>query len=393
MLPLAIGVPVALTHHLDRSPDKMLLKGTVGRVHSWTWPENDRLAHRLPTCVYVKFEGASWQLDGIQEPGVYPVRPRKEDWFLDGKKKMCVLKIKRRQIPLCPAFAITAHSSQGKTLRALLLDLCVDKRVDVTIGAVGASRVRDRRDILILRPFPFWLFNRGVPDGPKLLLQKLRGDKVDLVAYAEGLHPHATCSLCQQVRHLDNFEHEQWEKVRANIPGAICMHCKHGTHGPRKRKLDTGTQKYTCNICKLNKIEDAFPRAQLKQEGPKKCLACCAAIQELWCNQCGSAKIVGDFHPSMVTFPAEGIACKACQDTVRAKGFKKFRKNWFKCRGCGEMLPSSVSPDGKQRCLNCATRGTRQKDEQTCRSCKRKWHEKQGKGKKRARYCPKCRCQ
>ena len=60
-------------------------------------------------------------------------------------------------------------------MRALFLDLNVDKRVDATMGAVGISRVRSRHDCLILRPFPLWPFQRGMPDGPKLLLQKLRG--------------------------------------------------------------------------------------------------------------------------------------------------------------------------------------------------------------------------
>ena len=389
MLPLAIGMPVALTHHLNRSPDKMLLKGTRGYVHSWVWPENDRLAHRMPSCVYVKFEGATWQLDGIDEPGVYPIRPRKEDWYLDGKRTNPVLKVKRRQIPLTPAFAITAHSSQGQTLYALFLDLNVDKRVDATIGAVGISRVRSRHDCLILRPFPLWLFQRGMPDGPKLLLQKLRGEDIDLAAYAEGLNPHATCSHCQQVRHLDGFEHEQWEKVRANMP-AMCMQCKHGKHGPRKRKLDAAI-KYPCSICKLTKIEDAFPRAQLKQEDGKKCLSCCKAADILQCVHCGESKSIEYFNGTMVTFPAGGVVCKACQGTMNEKGFKKFRKNWFKCRSCGELLPSSLSLDEKQRCLNCASRGTRQKDEQTCRNWKVKFHEKQVKGKQRTRYCPRCR--
>ena len=67
---LAIGMKVALTQHLDRSTDK-LLKGSIGRVHSWQWHENDR----LPSVVYVKFDKAAWQLDGIDEPGVYPIRP------------------------------------------------------------------------------------------------------------------------------------------------------------------------------------------------------------------------------------------------------------------------------------------------------------------------------
>ena len=391
-LPLAIGMPVALTHHLNRSPGMMLLKGTKGRVHSWEWPDNDRLAHRPPRCVYVKFDGATWQLDGIDEPGVYPIRLMKQDWFLDGKRKNPVLKVKRQQIPLTPAFAITAHSSQGKTLRALLLDLNVEKRVDTTIGAVGASRVRSREDCLILRPFPLWLFQRGVSDGPRLLLQKLRGEEVDLVAYAEGLHPHATCSHCLQVRHLDGFEHERWEKVRANRP-AMCMHCKHGNCGPRKRKLYTGAMKYPCSACKLAKIEDAFPRAQLRQEGDKKCLSCCRAASQLQCTECGMAKGIEYFNSNMVTFPLEGIVCRSCQDTMEAKVDKKIRKNWFTCRGCKQIFPAAASSkqSDHQHCLNCASRGARQKDEQTCRSCKRKWHEKQVKGKKRARYCPGCR--
>lgn len=52
MLPLAIGMKVALTEHLDRP--KNLLKGSVGRIHSWAWKENDRPAigrvRQLPKC-------------------------------------------------------------------------------------------------------------------------------------------------------------------------------------------------------------------------------------------------------------------------------------------------------------------------------------------------------
>lgn len=391
MLPLAIGMPVALTHHLNRAPDLMLLTGTRGFVHSWVWPENDRLAHRMPSCVYVKFEGATWQLDGIDEPGVYPIRPRNEDWFLDGKRTNPVLKIRRKQIPLTPAFAITAHSSQGKTLRALFLDLNVDKRVDATIGAVGISRVCSRHDCLILRSFPLWLFQRGIPDGPKLLLQTLRGEDVDLAAYAEGLNPHATCSQCQQVRHVDGFEREQWEKVRANLP-AMCMQCKHGKHGPRKRKLDAAI-KYLCSTCNLSKIEDAFPRAQLKQKDGKKCLSCCKSSDILKCVHCRGSKSIEYFNATMVTFPPGSVVCKACQEAMKDKVDKKERKNWFTCRGCRQIFPAAASSkeSDHQHCLNCASRGTRQKDEQTCRNCKQKWHERQVKGKKRERYCFRCR--
>ena len=146
MLPLAVGMRVVLADHLDRAEDKLLLRGSAGRIHSWVWKENDL----RPTCVYVKFDGAAWQLDGAPEPGLYPVYPARKVWKLDAKRKKPVLKIARTQLPLAPAYAITAHGSQGKTLPAALVDFNVDKRTDVTFGTVAASRVRSREDVLIL---------------------------------------------------------------------------------------------------------------------------------------------------------------------------------------------------------------------------------------------------
>ena len=35
LLPLAIGLPVALTDHLDRNPEKNLLRGRIGYIDSW----------------------------------------------------------------------------------------------------------------------------------------------------------------------------------------------------------------------------------------------------------------------------------------------------------------------------------------------------------------------
>ena len=392
---------VALTQHLDRSVDKLLLKGSIGRVHSWQWNENDR----LPSVVYVKFEKVTWQLDGIDEPGVYPIRPVTEDWYLDARRSPSMLKIKRRQVPLSPAYAMTAHASQGKTLAAVLLDLNVDKKVDTTFGTVAASRVRCREDCLILRPFPQWLFQRGMNEGPSLLLQTLRGESIDWAAYREGRRPFASCRNCQQVRSLEGFEHEQWENVRKNLP-AMCMRCKHGEGGPSSRKLDSRSQKFVCDQCKTNKIEDCFPRAQLKktmnEEVKPICLACCKAVDHLKCGQCEKVKQADKFHPTMVTLPPPGVACKDCQREAGKKTIRQW-SGWFKCRGCHELLPTAaVAPafqDGKhsekeqRRCLNCASRNTRQKDEQTCRNkgCKRKFEEKPVAGQPRKRYCPACR--
>ena len=400
MLPLAIGMKVALTQHVDRSQDKLLLKGTVGRVHSWVWQANDP----RPSIVYVKFVGATWQLDGVDEQGVYPITPVAKTWFLDSRRKQPMLKIYRTQIPLAPGYAMTAHSSQGKTLQAVLLDLNVEKKVDTTFGAVAASRVRSRHDALILRPFPLWLFQRGAVEGPQLLLKTLRGEEIDWAAYREGRKPFAKCSECQQVRDIDGFEYEQWERIRANLSGS-CMWCKYKAKGPRKRKLESGTIKYVCGKCKVNKIEDAYPRAQLKtmsEEVKPRCLACCRAMDSLVCGQCKQVKHAEGFHPIMATLPLYAVACKDCQQEAGKKAIRQY-SGWFKCRGCQERLPAKAAapalqdgkPSGKEqrRCLNCASRNTRQKDEQTCRNkgCKRKFEEKPVSGQTRKRYCPACR--
>ena len=71
-MPLAIGMRVALTEHIA---DKSLLAGQVGAVHSWRWAKGQP----RPSVVYVKFDDATWQLDGVGEPGIYPIAPKGAD--------------------------------------------------------------------------------------------------------------------------------------------------------------------------------------------------------------------------------------------------------------------------------------------------------------------------
>jgi len=108
MLPLIEGLPVALTDHVDRSPDKQLLRGKIGKIHSWktsptdasVWHDDARILQELPEVVYVKFENCTWQLPGTSEQGIYPLVPIKRNWFLDKGRQYPLLGIQRRQIPL-----------------------------------------------------------------------------------------------------------------------------------------------------------------------------------------------------------------------------------------------------------------------------------------------------
>ena len=125
-LPLIKGMPVAMTDHIDRSVDKRILRGRVGHVHSWVLADEEasifqngkRILKRLPTIVFVKFydkdgNDLPWTLPGMTEKGVYPIVPVKRDWFLDKARLHPVLRIKWRQLPLTPAFAMTAHAAEG----------------------------------------------------------------------------------------------------------------------------------------------------------------------------------------------------------------------------------------------------------------------------------------
>ena len=86
MFPLARGLPVSLTDHLDRSPEKNLLRGRLGKIVGWILAEEDDYAEyehnmilkSMPKVVFVQFEDAHWQIDGLPK-GVYPVQPKKKD--------------------------------------------------------------------------------------------------------------------------------------------------------------------------------------------------------------------------------------------------------------------------------------------------------------------------
>ena len=179
MLLLVEGMPVALTDHIDRNPEKQLLRGKVGYIHSWilhrdessTYVDGQRILQKLPLVVFVKFPGPSWKLPSLKEPGLYPIKEVKAAWYLDKGRQHPVLKIMRRQLPLAPAFAMTAHAAQGQTLPASITDLQIGRGVSCIASYVALTRVARREDLLIYRPFDRTLFTQGPILGPDLLLK------------------------------------------------------------------------------------------------------------------------------------------------------------------------------------------------------------------------------
>ena len=95
----------------------------------------------------------SWALPGLEEKGLCPITKKRGSWFLDRCRMHPVLKIHRWQLPLAPAFAMTAHAAQGQTLRAgAIVDLCIGKGSNPLGSYVAMTRVTRREDLLIYLP-------------------------------------------------------------------------------------------------------------------------------------------------------------------------------------------------------------------------------------------------
>ncbi len=152
MVPLIEGLPVALTDHLDRSPDKQLLRGKIGRIHSWkvantedsVWEEDVRILHELPAVVYVKFENCKWHLEGTPEPGIYPIECVSRTWYLDKGRKYPQLAIKRRQMPLAVGFFLRACCNRQGHQKLLSLSLYLYNRKGNAVGGLRRATKRSR---------------------------------------------------------------------------------------------------------------------------------------------------------------------------------------------------------------------------------------------------------
>ena len=70
------------------------------------------------------------------------------------KKLKTTISVKRRTLPLIPAYSITTHKSQGQTLPKIVLDLNMPPgMIEVASAYVPLSRVQQLTDLVILQDF------------------------------------------------------------------------------------------------------------------------------------------------------------------------------------------------------------------------------------------------
>ena len=101
-------------------------------------------------------------MPGLNEKGLYPIRPRTKTWYLDKGRTYRVFIFNRRQLPLTPAWAMTSFAAQGQTFsQGASVDLKIGGSSSTMASYVATTRVENRNDVLMFRPFPLELFTKG----------------------------------------------------------------------------------------------------------------------------------------------------------------------------------------------------------------------------------------
>jgi hypothetical protein len=147
-LPLAIGMPVMITQNFDVQSG--IVNGTTGIVKQIRYSVNDSGEKIAQSCIVYIPEMTGPPLPNLPPKHAAVLAETVDMTFThpDSHKK-CVMK--RTQLPLVPAFAMTAHKAQGKTMEAIVVDL--ESTHGTEAPYVMISRATSLAGVFILRPF------------------------------------------------------------------------------------------------------------------------------------------------------------------------------------------------------------------------------------------------
>jgi hypothetical protein len=147
-LPLYVNMPVILRCK-NISTDLGITNGSQGYLRHF---EVDKTPTNVCycTCALVEFPNSKVHLPDLPN-GYFPIVPVKSSFITqlpseNGQK--IKLKILRSQLPIQPAFAVTGHSAEGKTLPTVLTNL----HEGGFAAYVAASRARSRKGLFITEP-------------------------------------------------------------------------------------------------------------------------------------------------------------------------------------------------------------------------------------------------
>ena len=179
LLPFVPGMPVILTQNI--AIELGLINGVNGIFRqlvyqadsvstnnlSEAYPSNTQYIHRP---LYALIEIARSKIECNMEelpPKLVPIPLIEQTFRVDisdilpkdkrpRSNQKAILSVKRRALPLVPAYCITTHKSQGQTLSKVVIDLKLPNETDdIAAVYVPLSRVKRLTDLVILRHFDY----------------------------------------------------------------------------------------------------------------------------------------------------------------------------------------------------------------------------------------------
>ena len=148
-LPLVLGMPVVITENFDVAGG--VVNGSTGILRKVHYHVDDDKRY-LTYCIV---EVSDVTADAL------PHLPPKHVAVLPGEVEMKAFRhpnsgrsvtLRRHQVPLDAAFAITAHKAQGRTMTQVVVDL--NSCIGTEAAYVMISRCTSLKGLMILRPFP-----------------------------------------------------------------------------------------------------------------------------------------------------------------------------------------------------------------------------------------------
>ena len=201
--------------------------------------------------------------------------PLRRTWHLDAKRSAPKLGVTRKQVPVMPAFAMTAHGAQGQTLpEGVIADLVLGVNASVLTAYVAITRVTERARLLILRAFQAEIFQQGDKSFRSLLLRHWRQHDINWEEVLEAHVRTRNCSECKAARIRRDFTAGNWKCPTDDI---VCREC---TRAYRER----GTPFRCCRCCMWR------PQAAFRQPVTNINMwrsVCDACVEKRECDTCG----------------------------------------------------------------------------------------------------------
>lgn len=225
---LCEGMPVILSANYD--VEHGAVNGTFGTVKSVRYRQGPDGRRYATSCV-IRTETYRGKCLPFTDLGDVPVLPDSVDIKFVQQYSRKKMTIKRKQLPLLPAFAMTVHKAQGLTLDKVVVDLSGCKGTESPY--VMLSRVRKLDDVAILRPFSIDKITGGLSKDLEQELTRLQGLHDETVSWLTGTASSTTSvySITYGPKSIAQITDSDAEKLLTAYEGSVARHVAVGGEG------------------------------------------------------------------------------------------------------------------------------------------------------------------